>query len=245
MRSISGNEQKTPDRIAINLGIGFGNQFEITAPVYAVYHRGNLAKNAEKNQATVNYFRLAEMKKIFKKNQWFENKIKWIRRVSKPVAARASRVTKKFGSLGMIIIVFGLTITGFLLPKDRFQNLKEKIIAQPESWPTHLELAQQLLDNQQFNLAENEIRVLGSQTNQQIEELKKTKAYSNPQEIRLLINSWEEIVAEKPDYRDGYLQLAYLHFRLYQNDQARQYLAKALALDPNFPLSLALEKLLL
>lgn len=47
------------------------------------------------------------------------------------------------------------------------------------------------------------------------------------------LNYWQNIVAEKPDYRDAYLELAALAYRLSRYQEAKNYLDQALTLNPN------------
>lgn len=51
---------------------------------------------------------------------------------------------------------------------------------------------------------------------------------------------WQSVAASKPDYRDAYIQLAYLAYQLEKFDEARAWIAKAVTLDPN---SLPVQKL--
>lgn len=56
------------------------------------------------------------------------------------------------------------------------------------------------------------------------------------------IAKWEEVVTKRPDYRDGYLQLALLNYRLDRIYATRFYLKKVFTLDPNFEPARELEK---
>ncbi len=58
------------------------------------------------------------------------------------------------------------------------------------------------------------------------------------------IYQWEQILAEKPDYRDGWLQLSSLWAQLGNRDKAKEALDQARAVDPNDEAILPLEKLL-
>ncbi|MDO8621024.1 MAG: hypothetical protein Q7R31_01970 [Candidatus Levybacteria bacterium] len=58
------------------------------------------------------------------------------------------------------------------------------------------------------------------------------------------IQVWQEIVGKYKDYRDGYLTLSILEYRLGDNDKARFYLQKTLSIDPNFEKARDLEKIL-
>ena len=45
---------------------------------------------------------------------------------------------------------------------------------------------------------------------------------------------WENIVKERPDYRDAYFQLAVTSYQLGEEKIAKEYLDKTLTLDPHF-----------
>ena len=53
---------------------------------------------------------------------------------------------------------------------------------------------------------------------------------------------WQSVVEKYPDYRDGYYTLAVLSYRLKDTEHAREYLKKALELDPNFVAGHVLEE---
>lgn len=55
---------------------------------------------------------------------------------------------------------------------------------------------------------------------------------------------WQRTLKEKPDYRDGYLVLATLAYRLGRISEAKTNLDKALLLDPNFAAGQQLQQLL-
>lgn len=48
------------------------------------------------------------------------------------------------------------------------------------------------------------------------------------------LGQWKTIIKEHPDYRDGYLMLAWISKRLGKTEEERTYLHKALSLDPNY-----------
>jgi len=184
-------------------------------------------------------------KKIIQKNNpWFLNKTQFIRRLTKPLAARASRWG---GPAGVALVVF-LLAASFFYANNEIQILKIRLLNNPYDFKSHLALAEKLLDNNQFEEAEQALllaqglqitnsanqKVLGETTNSQLQELWQKKHYADPKDIKKLINLWEKIVAEKPNYRDGYLQLAILNYKIYENEKAEEYLNKALAIDPNF-----------
>jgi len=178
---------------------------------------------------------------------WWQDKIKIIRKTAKPQAKRLQRLTKKFGSLGLVILTSGTLLGSFFLPKSDFQVLKEKLVKNPYNLEAHLELAKIFLKTNQFEKAEKELRFLKSNSqfairNPEIEKLWQEKHYSDPKDIKKLISGWEEILEKYPNYRDGYLQLVYLYYKTYQDEKARKNFAKALELDPNFSLTNEIKK---
>lgn len=58
------------------------------------------------------------------------------------------------------------------------------------------------------------------------------------------IAAWEQILAERPDYRDGWVHLAAAYYKAGDKQKARQALQKAKALDPTNEIILNFEKLL-
>lgn len=184
---------------------------------------------------------------------WVGNKITEARKLGEHRAARAAR---RWGAPASVALVVFLFIGSFFIPKNNFQQAKQSLLRNPNNFQAQLVLAEEFLANNQFEkaekallLAESQIyqstsQVLGEQTNLQLEELWQRKLHSDPEDIKKLIAAWEEIVAEKPGYRDGYLQLAYLHYKIYENEKAKEYLEKAIELDPNYKLARELEKTL-
>ncbi|MEK7559043.1 MAG: tetratricopeptide repeat protein [Patescibacteria group bacterium] len=56
------------------------------------------------------------------------------------------------------------------------------------------------------------------------------------------IKLWQSAIERFPNYRDAYFKLAALNYQLRKFDKAREYLDKALKLDPNFKEGRELEK---
>lgn len=187
-----------------------------------------------------------------------ENKIKAARKVLEPRAARASRYGAPAG-VALIILLISLSL---FLPKDQLQQAKERLTRNPSDFEAHLILAEEYLKNNQLEEAERELLlaqkiqkssyqaserprtgILGVATST-LAQLWQRKMESNPEDIRKLIEYWEKIVAEEPDYRDGYLHLALYYFKLGNKDKARENLDKALDLDPNYEPAKELEKIL-
>lgn len=193
------------------------------------------------------------IKKIGQVKPWVGNKIAEARKLGEHRAARAAR---RWGAPAGVALIIFLLIGSFFLPKNSFQQAKQSLLRNPNDFQAQLILVEELLANNQFEeaekmllLAQNQInlsnnQVLGEQTNPQLEELWQRKYYSDPEDIKKLITIWEKIIKEKTGYRDGYLQLAYLHYKLYENEKAKEYLEKAIELDPNYELARELEKIL-
>lgn len=193
-----------------------------------------------------------------------ENKINLrtlIRSFSVPRAARATGIAKKHLAVFLAVAFSVATLAGAILPKNQFQSLKEKLIRQPDDFEAHLQLAEKFLANNQLPEAERALalaqnlqlrtsnleqssQVLGEQTESKLSELWQQKQYADPQDVRRLIAAWEKIMMEKPDYRDGWLQLAILHYKLYENDLAKENLQKALSIDPNYAPAKELEEVI-
>jgi tetratricopeptide (TPR) repeat protein len=198
-------------------------------------------------------------KKLKAPRQWLENKIALARKLSEHQAARA---TSRLGAPAGVALLAFLILYSLLSPKDKFQLEKEQLIKEPRDLQAHLVLAQEYLDHNQIEGAEKELllvqknlqfpissfqsegKVLGEETNQKLEELWQRKQAAKPEDIRQMITSWEKIIAAKPNYRDGYLQLALLHYKLFENEKAKEYLQQALELDPNFGPARELEKII-
>ena len=55
---------------------------------------------------------------------------------------------------------------------------------------------------------------------------------------------WEQILLERPNYRDGWIQLAAIYYKLGNKEKARQALTKAKTQDPTNETILSFERLL-
>lgn len=62
------------------------------------------------------------------------------------------------------------------------------------------------------------------------------------QSLETQVAKWQEVIAKRADFRDAYFELAILTYRLNRLAEAKYYLAKTLALDPNFKPAIELEK---
>jgi len=156
------------------------------------------------------------------------------------------------------LLLFLLSLLYFLLPKNNFDQARQQILVNPLNYSAHLNLAEELLKNHELNKAEKELEflkqkeeklyssknslVLGSTS--RLDDLWTNWQEQNPSEIQKLIDKWEKIVAETPNYRDGYLYLSLYYFKLGNRQKAQENLEKALDLDPNYPPAWELKNLI-
>lgn len=176
-------------------------------------------------------------KKAFK--PWLEDKISSARKQAK---SRAARAAQRYGGPAGVALIILLISLSLFLPKNEFQRVKERLAQSSSDFEAHLALAEEYLKNNQFEAAEKELllaqesqspKILGLVTIN-LEKVRERKRQSNPTDIRKLITLWEKITQEKPDYRDGYFQIAVLYYKLGENEKVREYVEKTLLLDPNF-----------
>lgn len=148
--------------------------------------------------------------------------------------------------IGLILIIF-IFFKSFFIPKDRFQQVKENILQDPRNTETRLELIEIYLKNNQFIEAEDELEKLESlkgakKLSGAIAALWQTKYREDPKELEKQSDQWEEMLASRPDYRDGWLKLTLLYLKLGENEKAQKTLETALSLSPNYKITKELEK---
>ena len=59
-------------------------------------------------------------------------------------------------------------------------------------------------------------------------------ATNGTDEIVAKINYWKKVIADHPDYRDGYMQLASLTYQMGNRAASIDYVEKVLQFDPNY-----------
>lgn len=185
------------------------------------------------------------------------NKIKvncfWLKNMAKKIKSQTNIIG--------IFLVLIIIIISFFYPQNEIRKIKLKLLINPFNFENHLTLAKKLIDNHQFIEAERALLLAEkiadssflknhSENNlqeKQLLDLKKLwqeKNLNDPQDIQKLIISWEEIISIKDNYRDGYLQLAFLNHKIFETEKALFYLNKALEIDPNFEVSLRLKEII-
>lgn len=149
------------------------------------------------------------------------------------------RFSKELVILIPLLLVVLLTVN-FLTPRTPFEKAKTAIFNNPGSTKKTLALAKLLLRENNLNSAEVELEKVPHDP----EARKLLKAITNqktsPPKIQAEIKFWQLQIARFPNSRDAYLKLAYLNWRLYRNFEAKKYLSKALAIDPNLTFVLPL-----
>lgn len=145
-----------------------------------------------------------------------------------------------FFSLELPLLWFGLTalivINILSLQKGRpiYWNKLMMLFETPLSAPRHVDLATLLW---QLGNKREARDVLGATTTSA-----GTLAKWEQEENKIVEQYifWQSVAVSKPDYRDAYIQLAYLAYQREKFAEARAWLAKAVTLDPN---SISVQKL--
>jgi len=141
--------------------------------------------------------------------------------------------------ISLIVGVVFLSVLSFSTfgPTSRAQQLKKELVENPNNQKLYLELIQNLINQGEIETAEQALLIAQDKfaPNGELEKLWQEKTLNNPREIKRIISAWEKFVKEKPDYRDGYLKLAFFYHQLGEKQKALENLKKAKLLDPNYP----------
>lgn len=197
------------------------------------------------------------------------HKIKEAKRKAK-IKKGGIKTTISWGKIRLVIILLwflGIQAAGIFSPKSKFEKAKERVAENPGDLEAHLVLSEELLQNNRLAEAEKELlvaskfqqidslsanqldsnniqNVLGLETSR-LDALILQKQESDPRDLEVLIQKWQEILKEKPDYRDGWLKLALYLIKVERTNEAQEALERAKDLDPNYEVVGELEKLLL
>lgn len=164
-------------------------------------------------------------------------------------------ITAKVSKIALLAVLTALLATQ-LYPTNSLTQAQTAVLLSPRNVSSHLLLSQKYLASGNMPAVERELTltqslntpydlhptasVLGI-TLSPLKILENIKA--EPQQIRNEIAFWEKVVAEKSGYRDAYLQLTILNYKIYQIDRAKKYLEKAKEIDPNYEKVQELENL--
>jgi len=118
-----------------------------------------------------------------------------------------------------------------------------KAYAQPWSIKTRLALARSLFNQGQLELAQTQLSLIETKPWAQLaiklrpglktDWLTTKDLITGPAKIQAEIDYWQQVLADKPNYRDGLLHLSLLYYQQYQTQTAQDYWQQANQLDPN------------
>lgn len=156
-----------------------------------------------------------------------------------------------FLSIAAGCLLISILITNFFFRPKR--PLQIALSQNSRDLETNLKMADFLLSQNKFLEAEKALKIsqqlevegkfLGkNEINEQLTTLWQKKHLTDPKDISLMIGQWEKIVKQKPNYRDGYVQLSLLYLSLRQKSEALENIQKAYLLDPNSPWVIELKK---
>ena len=125
------------------------------------------------------------------------------------------------------------TVLSLFWQRDNFFYIQRQLAANPNNADNYYQAAAILLKNNQFKKAENLLN-LGENHKIASPDLWQQKHLEDPKDVAAMVDLWQQTVAEKPDYRDGYLQLAFLNLKLHNYQEAYLATQKALKVDPYY-----------
>ncbi len=153
----------------------------------------------------------------------------------------------------MLLLWLGLAalfaINVFSLQRSRpaYWNKLMMLFEAPFSVPRHIDLASLLWQQGQRDEARRLMaaapsgNVLGATTDTRTI---LSEWESEQERLAQRYAFWQSVASARPDYRDAYVQLTSIAYQLGNLTDARAWLARAKALDPNFPTIRALTPLL-
>lgn len=119
-----------------------------------------------------------------------------------------------------------------------YQALTRAILLDPHNPSLHFDLAKLFQSTNNWPDASKEFQIaleLSPNWEAAKKELSETTTIiREPRKIRDETSFWENQVKLKPDYRDGWIQLAIRHYQLYEMEKAKTAINKAFEIDPNF-----------
>ncbi len=116
-----------------------------------------------------------------------------------------------------------------LATKTSFDFAKDNVLDEPQNVSRHQDLGKLLLADNQLAAAKKEFFL--ARDSQNIEKVSLLEA--EPEEIKNRITFWQKISAVFPNYRDAYLKLAILNYKLGRDFDTQKFLDRALEIDPN------------
>lgn len=162
--------------------------------------------------------------------------------------------TKKKILITVVIFIFAAILTYWLNTEQRLisegnyylsQELPAKAVEKyalaaslfPFNPTPHEKLAQVFVQANDWEKAKKEtlIAIDLSKNPQALQDLllKIESEIVKPDQIKAQIGYWENVVQEKPDYRDAWTALSLLYYQSYNTPKAQEALHKAEQIDPN------------
>ncbi len=146
---------------------------------------------------------------------------------------------------GVLISIIGVNIILFRsVASSSWWKQRLSILSDPTSSLVHTQLAQMYWQAGQKTAAQQEIRlaqdILTSESGEDvlglsIQQEDLTSDWQKETERLLHAYSyWQSVIGERPDYRDAYIQLAYLAYLLRFDTEASQYINKVVTVDPTY-----------
>lgn len=153
--------------------------------------------------------------------------------------------------LFLVAGVLGIIAINYLYPTDSLEKARINLFLRPYEARSYINFADLYLQFNDYPSAKRELKtaIYFSKNPQDAQEateklLEIERNERSREEIESEIIKWERIISEKHNYRDAYFRLAVLNYQTFKNDKARQYLEKAMVLDPNFEEGKRLRELL-
>ena len=142
------------------------------------------------------------------------------------------------------VLLFSVFLASFFLaPQGRFWEAKRKILQNPQDLSAHLVLLDELILASEFEKAETEISFLEANyfklTNEGKEQFWQKNLFLHEQDPigrEGLIKNWQQFLEKNPDYKIGWLALAYYQQKAGNVNEVNLSLQKAYELDPGLPL---------
>src|SRR3990170_6314725 len=116
------------------------------------------------------------------------------------------------------------------------RNLRKNVFKYATDPQPHLQLAEYYAKQNNFALAEKDLAIALSQNVAQVIPQELTQISSIQKEYQRTvekIDTVKPVLQEKPDYREAWIQLSVLSFRVYRTEEALYALEQAYLLDPN------------
>lgn len=145
--------------------------------------------------------------------------------------------------LFILWLVCLIILLNYLWPKNKLEQTKIALAHWPLSAEQHLKMSQVFFETGDLDKTKTELNQAkylyqltqwldwGGKLKIRLD--KQEKFINQPAEIKKQINYWEEIINDKPNFRDAYLYLTFLYYQNWQEKEAQEAWQKAFYLDPN------------